>query len=361
MNFLRDDKLSKCLEEQSEAPNEALLSAIRDARYSQMDVKAVKDYRQIPLNNGRMRALRKVAFRDQIARRLWLRPSLPYFGETVRASKLLIFSQWTMVPDAIAALLSYESEREMGMGAVGRDYSARHHQLLNFRKNNGRLTGLRALPLVLPSPSLAAVVDPLSLSRSAGGLADVSAMRSAAQEAVEPLARSVASKLVPPRRVGLFERLRGGLAGAAGERREEQVANWDWAVAASVDTASHLFAGWLRQGRVLSDVIRDDGQDAWTEHLAALSEVATTERLFGAPNPAELRSHPVDLALGSPATCALRALHRIAPKLALDDPALMNAAARVGIPSLQPGESSVRLAQKLGRNLSARFRPAPSG
>lgn len=41
--------------------------------------------------------------------------------------------------------------------------------------------------------------------------------------------------------------------------------------------------------------------------------------------------HLVDVALGSPATCALRALSRIAPGLPLDDLALLTAAAHVGM------------------------------
>ena len=37
----------------------------------------------------------------------------------------------------------------------------------------------------------------------------------------------------------------------------------------------------------------------------------------------------MDVALGSPAVCALRALRRIAPELAWDDPRLLSAAAEV--------------------------------
>ena len=45
----------------------------------------------------------------------------------------------------------------------------------------------------------------------------------------------------------------------------------------------------------------------------------------------EVLSHLIDVALGSPATCALRALSRIAPTLSLNDPALLTAATKVGM------------------------------
>ena len=62
--------------------------------------------------------------------------------------------------------------------------------------------------------------------------------------------------------------------------------------------------------------------------MSRTSGTAVTTRDLGAV-PADLSDLLVDVALGSPAVCALRALKRIAPELAWDDPRLLSAAAEV--------------------------------
>lgn len=330
LSFLRDYKLGQRLDYLKDTPGTALLEAIRDAGSAQIDTDAIEAYRPIPENNGRMRALKDIAFRDGMAKRLWMPPSMPYFGPRITASKLLIFSQWAMVPDAIAALLSYESEREMGMGRTGRSYTARHPQLLNFRRNKDRLTGLRALPLVIPSPTLAAAVDPLEIACSSGPLTDADAMRARASELLRDLVSSLEARLRPVQRGGQPVRPSEGEPEPGGADPERTI-TWDWASAAALDIRSHAFARWLSSGDILTDVVRADGQDGWHDHLHALGEAAAAESLLGQPDRASLTDHLIDLALGSPATCALRALHRVAPDLKLDDPAMLHAATRVGM------------------------------
>lgn len=330
LSFLRDYKLGQRLDHLKDAPGQALLDAIKAADSAQIDTDAIEAYRPIPENNGRMRALKEIAFRDGTAKRLWMPPSLPYFGPQETASKLLIFSQWAMVPDAIAALLSYESERDMGMGRTGRSYTARHPQLLNFRRNKERLTGLRALPLVIPSPTLAATVDPLEICRSVGPLHDAEAMRNQVRARLQDLAATIDQSLQPVQR-GASQPRAQDTGAEPGDGASERALTWDWACAAALDVRSASFDTWLAEGVILTDILREDGQDAWHDHLAALSETARGEVLHGQPDPARLTDHLTDLALGSPAICALRALHRVAPDLPLDDPAMLHAATRIGM------------------------------
>ncbi len=332
LNFLRDYKLGHKLEEQKDAPSKRLLSAIRDASSAQIDAEDVENYRPIPENNGRMRALKDLAFRDDLARHLWMPPSLPYFGERVCASKILVFSQWAMVPDAIAALLSYESERRMDMAKLGRDYSSRHPQLLNFRRNKDRLTGLRVLPLVLPSPSLANVVDPLEIFRSSPELSSYEDMRREAKVRLEDLSRKIVENLRSPRGTDPIEY---GLAKSENSQDQletaDRVDTWDWAGVAALDFQNEQFSGWISNDRNFWDLIREDGQSAWLDHLAAIRDAAHLPDLNGDPTLEDVLDHLCDLALGSPATCALRSLSRIAPDLPLDDPAILNAATRIGM------------------------------
>ena len=330
LSFLRDYKLGQRLDHLKDAPGKALLAAIRNAGSAQIDTNTIAAYHPIPENNGRMRALKKIAFTDDMAKRLWMPPSLPYFGPRVTASKLLIFSQWAMVPDAIAALLSYDSEREMGMGETGRSYTARHPQLLNFRRSKDRLTGLRALPLVIPSPTLAAAVDPLEIFRSSPHLEDAEALRESAGGRLQDLVSSLEGRLRAVQRSGFPARTSDGEADTSDESLERAM-TWDWACAAALDVRSTAFDAWLAKGDILNDIVRADGQDGWHDHLSALSEAARSDVLHGRPERLDLLDHIADLALGSPATCALRALHRVVPGLDLDHPAMLNAATRIGM------------------------------
>ncbi|MBY6163273.1 DEAD/DEAH box helicase [Mameliella alba] len=336
LSFLRDYKLGQRLDHLKDAPGQALLEAVRDAESAQIDTDAIEAYRPIPENNGRMRALKEIAFRDDMAKRLWMPPSLPYFGPRVAASKLLIFSQWAMVPDAIAALLSYDSEREMGMGARQKhSYSQafdKSSQPLRFPKATakGILPGLRALPLVIPSPVLAAAVDPLDIHCISGPLPDAAAMRDHCTKLLRDLALSLEPRLRPVQRGGPLVRLTQQDVSDT-DTAFERAETWDWACAAALDNGSARFDRWLSAGTVLTDILRADGQDGWHDHLQALSDAARSDVLHGQPEPTRLLDHLADLALGSPATCALRALHRVAPDLELDDPAMLDAATRIGM------------------------------
>jgi hypothetical protein len=80
---------------------------------------------------------------------------------------------------------------------------------------------------------------------------------------------------------------------------------------------------WLAGG--MASLASEDG---FREHVAELKKAATERAFTGISS--DLRELFVDVALGSPAVCALRALRRIAPQLAWDNPNLLSAAAEVG-------------------------------
>ena len=109
----------------------------------------------------------------------WLPPSLPYY-ETGGAyadpslrdfTKRLIFSAWSVVPKAIAAMLSYEAERRAiaAAGYSGRRYDDRPiTPPLQFRMDGGRPAGMPALALLYPGLTLARLGDPLEVVRALG-------------------------------------------------------------------------------------------------------------------------------------------------------------------------------------------------
>lgn len=302
LNLMRGYKLADLLKEQAKAPSPALRASMKAAIPLQIDPQAVEQYAALSPANGRMRKLAELAFAEGMARRLWVAPSMPYFGTHQPVSKMLIFSEWTMVPDAIAGFLSYEAERQMGMGK-GHGYTdPPTTRPLQFRRAQGRLAGLLALQLVIPSPRLAALADPLALLREDGPFPDLDALRRAAAMRLRPLAQNLTDRST--------EAAEGG---------------WDWNSAAALDIANSGFADWLS-----SPTLRQEGdEEAWPDHLAELTHAA--KRPIGRADTEQVLAHLVDVALGSPATCALRALSRVAPSLSLDDPALLSAATHVGM------------------------------
>lgn len=302
LNLMRGYKLADLLKEQAKAPSPALRAAMKAAIPLQIDPQAVESYAPLAPANGRMRKLADLAFANDMARRLWIAPSLPYFGTSQPVSKMLIFSEWTMVPDAIAGFLSYEAERRMGMGRGHTYTDPPTTRPLQFRRAQGRLAGLRALQLVIPSPALAALADPLVLMREEGPFPDLDALRQAARARLRPLAQDLAEQSAE--------------AGDGG---------WDWSSPSALDVVNPDFASWLAGFGP-----RGEGdEEAWPDHLAELLQAA--RQPIGQKDVDQILGHLVDVALGSPATCALRALSHIAPTLPLNDPALLTAATKVGM------------------------------
>jgi hypothetical protein len=167
LNFMRHYSLKQLLTDEAKAPSATLRSAIQAARPTMLDHDAIDAYAPLEPANGRMRAIMDDIFGQRLEQNIWIPTAMPYYGDArsgAPLTKALIFSAWSMVPDAIAALLSYEAERRMGVGESGRRYFEPHRlRTLQFRQDQGRLAGLRALLLIYPSPALAELADPLAV------------------------------------------------------------------------------------------------------------------------------------------------------------------------------------------------------
>ncbi|MEH6790628.1 hypothetical protein [Parasphingorhabdus sp.] len=150
-------------------------------------------YAPIPARNGRMRALLRYAFdgvdnsdkgditcdigesrkasgESALAGRLWMPPALPYhsrinkksseedtadfyFPKPEEVSKALVFSSWQVVPDTVAAIVSYEAERRT---------SLRKQPYKSYAKASGIEDSATQI-LKYPSPTLARLIDPLAM------------------------------------------------------------------------------------------------------------------------------------------------------------------------------------------------------
>ncbi len=307
LNFMRDYALKRIMKEKEGAkPSTALVNALATAKSACLDHDQLNAYAPIKPANGRMRVVMDDVFRDGLEQNLWIPPALPYYGDAdqdARPTKALIFSSWTMVPDAIAATLSYEAERRMGAGQTGRGYfDQKRPRPLQFRLADGRLAGLRALLLIYPSPVLAELGDPLAVIAGSSERLSYADMRSQ-----------------------VAERLKGTLADMAARGSAESEGSFaEWALPAAIDAiAGNGALRWIGASDGMGGLA---SEDAFKEHVAALKVAAVGDL---GPVSTDVLHLLVDVALGSPAVCALRALRRVAPDLTWDDPSLLSAAANV--------------------------------
>ena len=307
LNFMRDYALKRLLKDNLDRPSRNLREALARAKASMLDRGRVDTYEPLEPANGRMRAVMDQVFGDGLDQHLWVPPSLPYYGsdrQGPRLTKALIFSSWSMVPDAIAAIMSYEAERRMGVGAAGRRYFDRtRSRPIQFRLDQGRPAAMRAMHLIYPSPTLARLGDPLAIFGAHPETISVEAMRDAV---ADRLRGSVEA---------LWER-----TGDIGDGRD-----WEWAAPGIIDAmAGANSVAWVESPSGLAALGKEEG---FQEHVAELRG-AVTDRKLGPINET-LIELLVDVALGSPAVCALRALRRVAPDLSWDDPQLLSAASKV--------------------------------
>ena len=121
--------------------------------------------------NGKLREMATSHLdRDGLWRLLWLPPTVPYwplegaYANAAGATKSLMFSAWNVVPDVVSGVLSYEAERRMAGGRIGRyeNPDAQQRPLLRFTQPaDRRRSRHRLLLLLLPCVRLADDAHPL--------------------------------------------------------------------------------------------------------------------------------------------------------------------------------------------------------
>lgn len=319
LNFLKHYDLRKKIDAVSKAPPDDLLAAFRKSGNGLLKHRTINQYQKVEAANARMRVLFEDTLGKGMWKLLWLPPSLPYseptgvYKDIGSVTKSLVFSAWNVVPDAIATLCTYEAERRM---LAGSDKTLRHSELydkikplLRFAKGkDDRLTGMPVIAWLLPSPTLANKIDPLEISLRLGKGKPISA---------DALIHEAEMKC----KVLLASLPKGQQGGRPDER-------WYWAALAMLDGKSEL-ASWCADsdGWVAIDSDNEPGA-RFRDHIDLFLQAAEEELELGA-RPDDLPRVLAELAIAGPGVCALRALHRIAPSLEVDNPTILSAAARV--------------------------------
>lgn len=286
LNFMRDYKLRQKLQAVKLRPSSELRKAVKAAAPFLISKAQVEGYEEIPLRNGRMRAVANTAFQHGLDRALWIPPSRPSFGEQIPATKTLIFSDWSMVLDAIAALLSHEVNRRMSMT---RDLVSRTSRPIGVEE---------MMPMLCPSPSLAAWIDPLSLERRFG--------RATTYDQLRAQAIVVLTERINPKCVSRLSERSDRLLPLMLEAELGESVDWD-----KVGAIEH-------EGH--------DEHGAMARTIEVIRSGLEADDHQGEPGSGDIYDKLVEFAFGSPATCALRALARLCPELPLGHPALVGAA-----------------------------------
>ncbi|MBM4287369.1 MAG: helicase [Deltaproteobacteria bacterium] len=317
LNFLKDYELRRKLDKQTTSTPD-LVAGIKKGQDHIITTERLEHYLALDPGNARFRLLFQKMLDNGLWRLLWLPPSLPYtkpagaYAEVGPVTKALIFSGWHFVPDAIAALCSYEAERRM-VTEFRQDISRSQlydkiKPLLRLQKKDTRLSGMPVLAWLMPFPTLANTIDPLKLAMSSGRgePVEVEQLLTAAEQHCQQLLQGL-----PP--------------GGPGNRPDER---WYWAAPAFLESRSRL-CHWCADENNWSD--REEGREDrehFKEHVKQLMSVMAGELDLG-PRPKDLARVMAKLALAGPGTCALRALRRVALELPPDAAELLTAAIQV--------------------------------
>jgi hypothetical protein len=313
LNFMDRYQLSKAFHETCPNADKGWEMHRLVAKHAEtfLPVDQIQEYKRVPATNARLRSIERETLDTDAWKMLWVPPSLPHYslggvfaGENVRTfTKSLIFSAWHVVPKAVSALLSYEAERRMMRSAKPRgkltnSAVARKKRGLRlvFAQSDGRRSGFPLFTLVYPSLTLAEVGDPLTIAR---GLPK----ESPTMEEVIEVAESRIRILLTPLQTG-----------APTNGPEDEA--WYWLAPMLLDLIHRReasLAWWSQPDLSKNWMLQQEGDEAlqhgaWGKHVLEASDRVRAPNL-GRP-PADLPRLLAHVAVGAPATCALRSLTR---------------------------------------------------
>jgi hypothetical protein len=338
-----------------EKPTREFRRAMAAATDSLLPWPDVEAFRRLDPAHARLRWLIRHSLDDGLWKVLWLPPALSYYelGEPFSSiavkspTKALLFSAWRVVPRVVAATLSHEAERRMYVALEGEKTNLtgspeRHGDQLKVGRKGSRATGLTMLALLYPSFWLARVCDPM---RSAAALHEKNGRVPTLEEVLaqtEVLIQQALSRVT------------------AGEpTRSTPDESWYWAAPILLDRLAdeQSTVEWMERAAVEAlwafksdraaplraedddeaDSALGDDEDEEVDDDSALGqlmkEALATARGEYVPRgmpPKDLLRVMALIALGGPATVALRSLHHVVEDVDCDNSAARTGAALVG-------------------------------
>lgn len=290
-----------------------IAAALRDGD-GLLDPELLTRYEALDPGNARLRGLAGDMISSGAWQLLWIPASLPYYAPhgvwakpgLDSLTKRLVFSSWTVVPQAVASVLSYEAERRMMRSRDPNvrntaDARKRRRTLLQFRRVEDRPASMSTLALVYPSPALAQLTDPQAIA--------VTRQREGHRPTAEEVLRTARQRV--------HHELRALLRAAPKDGPADE--DWYWAAPVLIEQRldpEGLAAFFARSDRALAQVWAsaegtEDGEDV--ANLAL--HVRRMRQLVAAPSglgrvPDDLEEIIALLGVAGPANVALRALSR---------------------------------------------------
>jgi hypothetical protein len=329
LNFMDDYQLKRSFEDGCKDDNtRALLEQAIDQRgHLLLPWQNIEAYAAIDPSNARLRSLMVDTLGTGAWQWLWLPPALPYYqlqGPYVNSAaatftKRLVFSSWRVVPKVIAALLSYEAERQMfhqfdQQAVNSQDYRKKYRQLRFARSEDG-LTGMPQMALLYPCVTLMRECDPV-MSQGGSSVSPLPTIEQLttvySQRIFKLLAQLQVANYVDPK-------------GAEDKR-------WYWAAPILLDLQfdADATSHWLKRDSLAdtwSDaesetdeaIATDDAQSAWADHvnrLQNLTDELRTNKLGRAPQ--DLPLILARIAIGGFGVCSLRSVARMTGSIETD-------------------------------------------
>ena len=318
LNFMENyDFKRKFRESTDQGSSPEVLRAVRSLGSGLIEREAIEQYQKLDPANARLRSLHEDTIAREAWRLLWIPASLPYYegsgpfvSEELRSfTKRLVFSNWRVVPKAIATVLSYEAERRMTQRFSKRAQNTtesrkRRRALLRFTFSKERPTGMPVLAMTYPCRVFADRCDPLRLRaqlHSAGQRSTQGAILRVAQAELEMLLDSLV------------------LRHASTDDKDDE--RWYWAAPFLLDIEhDHDSAqAWLENGNLAATWSDGRGTDddesaaGWTGHVELVQSLLRGELELGLP-PDDLSEVLATMAVAGPGVVSLRSLERVLPQ-----------------------------------------------
>jgi len=312
MSFMQKYKLKHDLQEKMKAFPDKL--PIFKSPRLWVNRNKVKNYKPLDINHFKLNKLRKFALPEKASRMLWVPPSKSYyelcgpFQGQEGFSKTLVFSAWEMVPRAIAALLSYEAEC-LTVGRLVKNTPNPNREKrsyfntdkkkrfpaprVNFSMKDNEPLNMNSLCLLHPSVTLASMYDP------------VSAMNR--KQSIREIRREI---------MGNIDNWLEKFDSFVRKKDQRQDERWYYMAPLLMGKSQPLIQSWFKNPVITTVAEDQDGTDSQDDDKSALNQhLKRLQELYQNPDLIELGIMPKDLseilanmAIASPASCALRTL-----------------------------------------------------
>lgn len=312
-NFMRDYSHKEALKADIALKKPLIADLIGARQPGLLEPAAIERYKPLDAGNPRLRTLMEELASQGLWRLLWMPPSLSYWAPSGSyehvgsVTKHLIFSAWNVVPDTLAALLSYEAERQIvshadtrsRYGEMPKKFAAR----LLFSRSNQRLSGMNTLMLMFPSRALVDFVDPLEALKDVGSPLTFAQVKAQTAVLLTPLIEPFLDRSVT--------------FGAPDQR-------WYWVALARLEkslygSSRHWCKAQWSEARSGTDDVVHDADSAFHDHVVHWLEAWDDQIADLGPVPQDLPEVLALLALAGPAVCALRTLGRHWPLMKQGD------------------------------------------